>query len=148
MKKDYIEFMGWRLSLKTKEKMQLEDMIGNPLTYLFGMMGGMDEDDMDFTKLNLPPLKVIVATVHTAAQRYEHGMTKDKVVDVIDEYLEQDDKSVITLFTDVFLPLLQQAKYLPEEMKVEVAEEEVQEEVVEVKPAAKKPRAKKTVVEE
>ena len=143
MKKDYIEFQGLRLCLKTKEKMQLEDMIGNPLTYLFGMMGGMDEDDMDFTKLNLPPLKVIVATVHVAAQRYEHGMSKDKIMDVIDEYLDEDEKSVITLFTDVFLPLLKQAKYLPED-----AEVEVEEEVVEVKPAAKKPRAKKTVVEE
>ena len=57
MKKDYIEFQGLRLCLKTKEKMQLGDMIGNPLTYLFGMMGGMDEDDMDFSKLQLPPLK-------------------------------------------------------------------------------------------
>ena len=144
MKKDYIEFQGLRLCLKTKEKMQLEDMIGNPLTYLFSMMGGaMNEDDIDVTKLNLPPLKVIVATVHVAAQRYEHGMSKDKIMDVIDEYLDEDGKSVITLFTDVFMPLLKQAKYLPED-----AEVEVEEEVVEVKPAAKKPRAKKTVVEE
>ena len=123
MKKDYIEFQGLRLCLKTKEKMQLEDMIGNPLTYLFGMMGGMDEDDMDFTKLQLPPLKVIVATVHVAAQRYEHNMTKDKIMDVIDEYLDEDGKSVITLFTDVFMPLLMQAKYLPEDTKLEVEEE-------------------------
>lgn len=124
MKKDYIEFMGLRLCLKTKEKMQLEELIGNPLTYLFGMMGGMDEEDMDFTKLNLPPLKVIVATVHVAAQRYEHGMSKDKIMDVIDEYLDEDEKSVITLFTDVFMPLLMQAKYLPEDVKVEQVEEE------------------------
>ena len=122
MKKDYIEFQGLRLCLKTKEKMQLEALIGNPLTYLFGMMGGMDEDDMDFTKLNLPPLKVIVATVHVAAQRYEHNMSKDKIIDVIDEYLDEEGKSVITLFTDVFLPLLQQAKYLPEDVQAEVEE--------------------------
>ena len=122
MKKDYIEFEGLRLCLKTKEKMQLEELIGNPLTYLFGMMGGMDEEDMDFSKLNLPPLKVIVATVHVAAQRYEHNMTKDKIIDVIDEYLDEEGKSVITLFTDVFLPLLQQAKYLPEDVQAEVEE--------------------------
>lgn len=124
MKKDYIEFMGLRLCLKTKEKMQLEDMIGNPLTYLFGMMGGMDDnEDIDVSKLNLPPLKVIVATVHVAAQRYEHGMSKDKIMDVIDEYLDEDDKSVITLFTDVFMPLLMQAKYLPQDINIEVEEE-------------------------
>lgn len=122
MKKDYIEFQGLRLCLKTKEKMQLEDMIGNPLTYLFGMMGSMDEEDMDFTKLQLPPLKVIVATVHVAAQRYEHGMSKEKIMDVIDEYLDEDGKSVITLFTDVFLPLLQTGKYLPEDTNIEVEE--------------------------
>ena len=122
MKKDYIEFQELRLCLKTKEKMQLEELIGNPLTYLFGMMGGMDEEDMDFTKLNLPPLKVIVATVHVAAQRYEHNMSKDKIIDVIDEYLDEEGKSVITLFTDVFLPLLQQAKYLPEDVQAEVEE--------------------------
>ena len=122
MKKDYIEFEGLRLCLKTKEKMQLEDVIGNPLAYLFSMMGGMDEEDMDFSKLNLPPLKVIVATVHVAAQRYEHNMTKEKIIDVIDEYLDEEGKSVITLFTDVFLPLLQQAKYLPEDVQAEVEE--------------------------
>ena len=122
MKKDYIEFQELRLCLKTKEKMQLEELIGNPLTYLFGMMGGMDEEDMDFSKLNLPPLKVIVATVHVAAQRYEHNMSKDKIIDVIDEYLDEEGKSVITLFTDVFLPLLQQAKYLPEDVQAEVEE--------------------------
>ena len=122
MKKDYIEFQELRLCLKTKEKMQLEELIGNPLTYLFGMMGGMDEDDMDFSKLNLPPLKVIVATVHVAAQRYEHNMSKVKIIDVIDEFLDEVGNSVITLFTDVFLPLLQQAKYLPEDVQAEVEE--------------------------
>jgi hypothetical protein len=114
MKKDYIEFEGLRLCLKTREKIQLEELIGNPLAYIFNMMGGqMDGEDLDVTKLQLPPLKVIVATIHVAAQRYEHKISKEKVMDIVDDFLDKDGNSVMMLFTEVFMPLLQQAKYLP-----------------------------------
>lgn len=142
MKKDYIEFMGLRLALKVREKMQLEELIGNPLSYIFSMMGGaMSEDDIDMTQLQLPPLKVIVATIHVAAQRYEHKMSKEKIMDIIDDYLETDENSTMTLFTDVFMPLLQIAKYLPSDV-------EIQQPVEEPKPAPKKRATKKTVEEE
>ena len=116
MKKDYIEFEGLRLCLKTREKIQLEELIGNPLAYIFNMMGGqmdVDDEELDVTKLQLPPLKVIVATIHVAAQRYEHKISKEKVMDIIDDFLDKDGNSVMMLFTEVFMPLLQQAKYLP-----------------------------------
>ena len=114
MKKDYIEFEGLRLCLKTREKIQLEELIGNPLAYVFNMMGGqLDGEDLDVTKLQLPPLKVIVATIHVAAQRYEHKISKEKVMDIIDDFLDKGENSVMLLFTEVFMPLLQQAKYLP-----------------------------------
>jgi hypothetical protein len=114
MKKDYIEFEGLRLCLKTREKIQLEELIGNPLAYIFNMMGGqMDGEELDVTKLQLPPLKVIVATIHVAAQRYEHKISKEKVMDIVDDFLDKDGNSVMMLFTEVFMPLLQQAKYLP-----------------------------------
>ena len=117
MKKDYIEFEGLRLCLKTREKIQLEELIGNPLAYIFNMMGGQmdgeDLDDLDVTKLQLPPLKVIVAAIHVAAQRYEHKISKEKVMDIIDDFLDKDGNSVMMLFTEVFMPLLRQAKYLP-----------------------------------
>lgn len=114
MKKDYIEFEGLRLCLKTREKIQLEELIGNPLAYIFNMMGGqMDGEELDVAKLQLPPLKVIVATIHVAAQRYEHKISKEKVMDIVDNFLDKDGNSVMLLFTEVFMPLLQQAKYLP-----------------------------------
>ena len=115
MKKDYIEFMGLRLALRTKEKITLESKIGNPLGYIFNMMGGVTDDaqDIDMTKLELPPLAVIVATIHCASQRYEHGITEEGVMQVVDAYLDEDEHSVMSLFADVFMPLLIQAKYLP-----------------------------------
>ena len=144
MKKDYIEFMGLRLALKVREKMQLEELIGNPLSYIFSMMGGaMSEDEIDMTQLQLPPLKVIVTTIHVAAQRYEHKMTREKIMDVIDEYLEMDENSTMTLFTDVFMPLLQIAKYLPSDVEIQQLQPVEEEE-----PKPKKRTTKKTVVEE
>lgn len=128
MVKDYIEFQGLRLCLKTKEKMQLEELIGNPLQYIFSLLSG--DDDAQF---ELPPLKIMVTTIHVAAQRYEHKMSKEKIIDIIDEYLDQDEKSVVSLFSDVFLQLLIQGKYLPSQ----------DEEVVEEKPVEEKP-VKKT----
>lgn len=127
MVKDYIEFQGLRLCLKTKEKMQLEELIGNPLQYIFSLLSGDD----DMAQFELPPLKIMVTTIHVAAQRYEHKMSKEKIIDIIDEYLDQDEKSVVSLFSDVFLQLLIQGKYLPSQ----------DEEVVEEKPV-KKTKAK------
>ena len=103
----------------------------------------MSEDEIDMTQLQLPPLKVIVATIHVAAQRYEHKMTKEKVMDIIDEYLDMDENSTMTLFTDVFMPLLQIAKYLPADVEIQQPQP-----VEEPKPAPKKRTTKKTVEEE
>ena len=140
-----VKFMGLDLTLaSTKSKIALEDKIGSPLQYLFGMMGGaIDDEDIDVTKMQIPPLKVMVLTIHASAQKLNANVPVEKVFDLVDAYLEKDENSVISLFT-IFVELLQTGKYLPEDVKVE----QVEEEVVEVKPAAKKPRAKKTVVEE
>ena len=34
-------------------------------------------------------------------------------MDIIDDFLDKGENSVMMLFTEVFMPLLQQAKYLP-----------------------------------
>lgn len=130
MKKDYIEFEGLRLCLKTREKIQLEELIGNPLAYVFNIMGGqmdVDDEELDVTKLQLPPLKVIVATIHVAAQRYEHKISKEKVMDIIDDFLDKEGNSVMMLFTEVFMPLLRQAKYLPSNEEQDLPSNEEQE---------------------
>jgi hypothetical protein len=110
-----VEFMGMTLMLDTKAKIQLEDKIGSPLKYIFGLMGeAMTEEEMDITKMELPPLKVMILTIHASAQRLNANMSMDKVVDKVDEFLEE--KSVIELFT-VFMELLKVGRYLPEEQE-------------------------------
>jgi hypothetical protein len=108
-----VEFMGMTLMLDTKAKIQLEDKIGSPLKYVFGLMGeAMTEEEMDITKFELPPLKVMILTIHASAQKLNANVSVEKVMDKVDEFLEE--KSVIELFT-VFMELLKVGRYLPEE---------------------------------
>jgi hypothetical protein len=110
-----VEFMGMTLMLDTKAKIQLEDKIGSPLKYIFGLMGeAMTEEEMDITKMELPPLKVMILTIHASAQRLNANVSVEKVMDKVDEFLEE--KSVIELFT-VFMELLKVGRYLPEEQE-------------------------------
>ena len=109
------EFMGMVLVLDTKAKIQLEEKIGSPLKYIFGLMGGaMTEEEMDFSKVEIPPLKIMILTIHAAAQKLNANMSVEKVMDKVDEFLEE--KSVIELFT-VFLNVLRIGRYLPEEQE-------------------------------
>ena len=109
------EFMGMTLVLDTKAKIQLEDKIGSPLKYIFGLMGGaMSEEDLDVSKIEIPPLKIMILTIHASAQKLNANVSVEKVMDKVDEFLEE--KSVIELFT-VFLELLRIGRYLPEEQE-------------------------------
>ena len=110
-----VEFMGMALMLDTKAKIQLEEKIGSPLKYVFNLMGGaMTEEEMDITKMELPPLKVMILTIHASAQKLNANVSVEKVMDKVDEFLEE--KSVIELFT-VFMELLRIGRYLPEEQE-------------------------------
>ena len=109
------EFMGMTLVLDTKAKIQLEEKIGSPLKYIFGLMGGaMTEEEMDFSKVEIPPLKIMILTIHASAQKLNANVSVEKVMDKVDEFLEE--KSVIELFT-VFLDVLRIGRYLPEEQE-------------------------------
>ena len=109
------EFMGMTLVLDTKAKIQLEEKIGSPLKYIFGLMGGaMSEEDLDVSKIEIPPLKIMILTIHASAQKLNANVSVEKVMDKVDEFLEE--KSVIELFT-VFLDLLRIGRYLPEEQE-------------------------------
>ena len=109
------EFMGMTLVLDTKAKIQLEEKIGSPLKYIFGLMGGaMSEEEMDFSKVEIPPLKIMILTIHASAQKLNANVSVEKVMDKVDEFLEE--KSVIELFT-VFLDVLRIGRYLPEEQE-------------------------------
>lgn len=109
-----VKFMGLDLTLaSTKAKIQLEDKIGSPLQYIFSMLGGaVNEKEMDLSAMQIPPLKVMVLTIHAAAQRLNANVSVEKVMDLVDEFLEKDENSVMNLFT-VFIELLQSGKYIP-----------------------------------
>lgn len=109
------EFMGMTLVLDTKAKIQLEEKIGSPLKYIFGLMGGaMSEEELDVSKIEIPPLKIMVLTIHASAQKLNANVSVEKVMDKVDEFLQE--KSVIELFT-VFLDVLRIGRYLPEEQE-------------------------------
>lgn len=113
-----VGFMGLNLTLMgTKEKIQLEKALGcSPLNFIFGMMGGAtNEQEIDFAKMQVPTMPVMVTILHASAQKLNAGVTMDKMMDLIDTWLEQDEEnSVISLFS-VVMEVLQTGKYLPSE---------------------------------
>lgn len=114
-----VEFMGLNLTLiGTKEKIQLEKALGgSPLNHILPMIGGaMGENgqDIDFSKMQVPSLPFMIAVLHAGAQKLNAGVSQDKMTDLIDAWLEQDDHSVFELF-EVVMSVLTTGKYLPSE---------------------------------
>ncbi len=115
-----LEFMNLRLVMGVKEKIQLERALGNqsPLNFIFGMMGG-DIEQLDMSKMKLPSLEFIVTVLFYASQKLNNGITKEKMMELVDEFLEEDENSVMSLLP-IVIEVLKQAKYLPNEANVEV----------------------------
>lgn len=122
-----VEFMGLTLTLVgTKEKIQLEKALGcSPLNFIFGMMGGAtNEQDIDFSKIQIPTMPVMTTILHTSAQKLNAGVSIDKMMDLIDIWLENDEEnSVFSLFT-VVMEVLQTGKYLPYDKQETIEKEE------------------------
>ena len=138
-----MEFMGKKLCLNTKAKIQLEEALGaSPLTFIFSMASALDDEgDVNIGEMQLPPMKFYVTLLHVAMQRFNHGMGKDEVMELIDDYLEQDGNSVMSLM-NVAMELLKEGRYIAEDVVVEV------EPVAEEKPVAKKRTTKKATTKE
>lgn len=122
-----VEFMGLNLTLVgTKEKIQLEKALGcSPLNFIFGMMGGAtNEQDIDFSKIQIPTMPVMTTILHASAQKLNAGVSIDKMMDLIDIWLENDEEnSVFSLFT-VVMEVLQTGKYLPYDNQETIEKEE------------------------
>ncbi len=122
-----VEFMGLNLTLVgTKEKIQLEKVLGcSPLNFIFGMMGGAtNEQDIDFSKIQIPTMPVMTTILHASAQKLNAGVSIDKMMDLIDIWLENDEEnSVFSLFT-VVMEVLQTGKYLPYDKQETIEKEE------------------------
>lgn len=112
-----VEFMNLNLTLAgTKEKMQLEKALGgSPLNAILPMMSGANaEGEMDFSKMQIPSLPFMVTVLHASAQKLNAGVSMDKMMDIVDVYLEGEDASVFGLFS-IVMEVLQTGKYLPSE---------------------------------
>lgn len=111
-----VEFMNLTLTLAgTKEKMALEKALGcSPLNHILPMMAGATEGEMDFSKMQIPSLPFMIQILHASAQKLNAGVTMDKMMDLVDVYLEGEDASVFGLFA-IVMEVLQTGKYLPSE---------------------------------
>lgn len=111
-----VEFMNLTLTLAgTKEKMALEKALGcSPLNHILPMMAGATEGEMDFSKMTIPSLPFMVTVLHASSQKLNAGVTMDKMMDLVDAYLEGEDASVFGLFA-IVMEVLQTGKYLPSE---------------------------------
>ncbi|MDB8553968.1 hypothetical protein [Turicibacter sanguinis] len=121
-----VEFMGLNLTLMgTREKISLEKALGNqsPLNFIFNSIGGamigdgVVESDVDYSRIKIPPLSVMTIILHASAQKLNNGIALDKMMDLIDSWLEQQEgRSVIELFP-IVMEVLQTGKYLPSDEK-------------------------------
>ena len=108
-----VTFMNMELTMGVKEKVALERALGqSPLNFIFGMMGGAIEGDLDLANMRIPSLQVMVEILFHATTKLNHGINRDKFMDMLDAYLEEDEHSVMDLFT-VVMEVLQVSKYLP-----------------------------------
>ena len=119
MVNNHVEFQGLKLMMGTREKIALERALGqSPLNFIFGMVGG-EVEQLDMSKMKLPGLEYMVTVLFHASQKLNHGITQDKMMDIVDEFLDQDGNSVMALLP-IIIEVLKQAKYLPQEATVEV----------------------------
>lgn len=120
-----VEFNGLKLTMGVKEKIQLEKALGcSPLNFIFSMLGGTIEGDVDLANMKIPPLPVMVEILFQASTKLNHGISREKFMDMLDAYLEVDEHSIMNLFS-VCIEVLQASKYLPtvEQETVEAVEE-------------------------
>ena len=116
-RKPYIEFVGLKLDMKTKEKAQFERKNGSPMKEIFKLMSVMEVmesmqqniSEVDFDKFDMMSLDFMANLIHASAQRLNAGTTLDVVYDLMDVYLT--DHTVFDLM-GVCVELLANVGYL------------------------------------
>lgn len=98
-RKPYIEFMGLKLDMKTREKAQFERKYGSPMKEIFKLISmmeimeatqnGGDLSSVDFNNFDMMSLDFMANLIHASSQRLNSGTTLDVVYDLLDIYLEQ-----------------------------------------------------------
>ena len=73
------------------------------------------------------PLRVMIMIIHGAMARYHHGIKLQDVYSIYDRYVENGG-SMISLYSDVYIPLFQVSGFFPTEQTDAVTETETAEE--------------------
>ena len=99
-RKPYVEFMGLKLDMKTREKAQFERKYGSPMKEIFKLMSmmevfeaqeqGKDLSEINFEKFDMMSLDFMANIIHASSQRLNAGTTLDVVFDLLDIYLEEN----------------------------------------------------------
>lgn len=99
-RKPYVEFMGLKLDMKTREKAQFERKYGSPMKEIFKLMSmmevfeaqeqGKDLSEINFEKFDMMSLDFMANIIHASSQRLNAGTTLDVVYDLLDIYLEEN----------------------------------------------------------
>lgn len=84
----------YKLRLGARQTVELEKALGaNPLNVLMEMSNG-----------GLPRLEPMVLILHSALQKYNHGISIDKTYDLLDDYYDNGGSlvSLIPIVTEIF----------------------------------------------
>ena len=101
---EFVEFMGLKLTMKTRQKAEYERKFGSPMKEIFKliqMVEVMDKlqtediSDVDFSNFDMMDLDFMANLIHASAQRLNANVSLDVVYDLIDLFLE--DKTVFDL---------------------------------------------------
>lgn len=115
---EFVEFMGLKLTMKTREKANYERKHGSPMKEIFKLiqmaevMEKMNEEDVteiDFSNFDMMSLDFMANIIHASAQRLNANTSLDVVYDLIDVYLEE--KTIFDL-VGVVVELLAHVGYL------------------------------------
>ncbi len=106
---NYIDFevgnKSYRLRLTTRSIVLLEKQLGcNPLS-IFG------------NGETVPTITTMVAVLHAALQKYNHGISLNDAYDIFDEYLDEGHSSVD--FLPVILDIYRASGVIPKDKKEE-----------------------------
>jgi hypothetical protein len=118
-------FQLWKVSDEEEYKLKLQ---GQQICELEQKLGGKSlmswlGDGTTFTA----PLRVMIMIIHGAMQRYHHNIKLQDVYAIYDRYVENGG-SMVSLYSDVYIPLFQVSGFFPAEQTETVTETETVEE--------------------
>ena len=110
-----VEFMNLHLAMGVREKINLERALGgqSPLNFIFKMVGNGDVEQLDMSQMQLPSLEFCITVLFHASQKLNDGITKERMMELVDAFLEDENNSVMSLLP-IVIDVLKQAKYLNE----------------------------------